>query len=97
MKSRGNRNYSLALMTRAQLRKPLNFTTTDGHIRNMERLCEMGAIIMPIVPAFYHRPRTIQDIIDHTMGKALDVFGIKHNLCERWSGVPSEESFLPGE
>jgi 4-hydroxy-3-polyprenylbenzoate decarboxylase len=68
-----------------------------GHIRNMERLCEMGAIIMPIVPAFYHRPRTIQDIIDHTIGKALDVFGIKHNLCERWSGVPSEESFLPGE
>ena len=66
-----------------------------GHIRNMERLCEMGAIIMPPVPAFYHRPRTIQDIIDHTIGKALDIFGIEHNLFERWSGLLSkEDSFL---
>jgi 4-hydroxy-3-polyprenylbenzoate decarboxylase len=66
-----------------------------GHIRNMERLSEMGATIMPPVPAFYHRPKTIQDIIDHTIGKALDIFNIKHNLFERWSGIPSEEdSFL---
>jgi 4-hydroxy-3-polyprenylbenzoate decarboxylase len=66
-----------------------------GHIRSMEKLSEMGAIIMPPVPAFYHRPRTIQDIIDHTIGKALDIFNIKHNLFERWSGLPSEEdSFL---
>jgi 4-hydroxy-3-polyprenylbenzoate decarboxylase len=66
-----------------------------GHIRSMEKLSEMGAIIMPPVPAFYHRPRTIQDIIDHTMGKVLDIFNIKHNLFERWSGIPSEEdSFL---
>jgi 4-hydroxy-3-polyprenylbenzoate decarboxylase len=63
-----------------------------GHIRNMERLSEMGAIIMPPVPAFYHRPRTIQDIIDHTVGKVLDIFNIKHNLFERWSGIVSEES-----
>lgn len=66
-----------------------------GHIRSMEKLAEMGAIIMPPVPAFYHRPRTIQDIIDHTIGKALDIFGIEHNLFERWSGLLSEEdSFL---
>ena len=57
-----------------------------GHVRNMERLCEMGAIIMPPVPAFYHRPQTVQDIIDHTIGKTLDIFGIEHNLFQRWSG-----------
>ena len=65
-----------------------------GHIRSMEKLAEMGAIIMPPVPAFYHRPRTIQDIIDHTIGKALDIFGIEHNLFERWSGLPAEEDSL---
>jgi len=58
-----------------------------GHIRNMERLSEMGAIIMPPLPAFYHRPKTIEDIIDHTIGKVLDIFGIEHNLFQRWSGL----------
>src|SRR4030042_1791822 len=42
-----------------------------GHLRNMERLAEIGAIVMPPVPAFYHRPKTVQDIIDHTIGKVL--------------------------
>jgi len=63
-----------------------------GHIKNMERLCEMGATIMPPVPAFYHRPKTILDIVDHTVGKALDLFGIEHNLFPRWSGVEPERS-----
>jgi len=61
-----------------------------GHIKNMERLCEMGATIMPPVPAFYHRPKTILDIVDHTVGKALDLFGIEHNLFPRWSGIDPE-------
>ena len=58
-----------------------------GHIRNMERLAEMGAVIFPPVPAFYHKPQTIQDIIDHTVGKVLDIFDIEHNLFQRWSGL----------
>jgi 4-hydroxy-3-polyprenylbenzoate decarboxylase len=58
-----------------------------GHIRNMERLTEMGAIIMPPVPSFYHKPKTIQDIVDHTVGKVLDLFNIEHNLYARWSGI----------
>ena len=62
-----------------------------GHIRNMERLTEMGAIIMPPVPAFYHKPKNIQDLIDHTVGKVLDLFDIGHNLFQRWSGLPGSE------
>jgi len=58
-----------------------------GHLRSMERLCEMGAIIMPPAPAFYHRPQTIQDIVDHTVGKMLDIFGIEHSLSQRWPGM----------
>ena len=66
-----------------------------GHIKNMERLYEMGAIIMPPVPAFYHKPKTIQDIIDHTIGKTLDIFDIKHNLFQRWTGLVSKEELIP--
>jgi 4-hydroxy-3-polyprenylbenzoate decarboxylase len=62
-----------------------------GHIRNMERLCEMGAIIMPPVPAFYHKPQTVQDVIDHTVGKMLDLFGIEHTLFQRWPGIAKQD------
>jgi 4-hydroxy-3-polyprenylbenzoate decarboxylase len=58
-----------------------------GHLRNMVSVTEMGAVIMPPVPAFYHKPRTIEDIVDHTVGKALDLFNIEHNLFDRWSGA----------
>jgi 2,5-furandicarboxylate decarboxylase 2 len=50
----------------------------------------MGAIIMPPVPAFYHKPQTIQDIVDHTVGKMLDLFGIEHSLFQRWSGIAKQ-------
>jgi 4-hydroxy-3-polyprenylbenzoate decarboxylase len=62
-----------------------------GHLRNMARLTEMGAIIMPPMPAFYHQPRTVQDIVDHTVGKILDIFDIKHDLFRRWSGYPGKK------
>jgi 4-hydroxy-3-polyprenylbenzoate decarboxylase len=58
-----------------------------GHLRNMVSVTEMGGIVMPPVPAFYHRPQTIQDIVDHTLGKALDLFGIEHHLYRRWQGA----------
>jgi 4-hydroxy-3-polyprenylbenzoate decarboxylase len=57
-----------------------------GHLRNMVSVTEMGAIVMPPVPAFYHAPQSIQDLIDHTVGKALDLFQIEHNLYRRWPG-----------
>lgn len=62
-----------------------------GHLRNMARLSEMGAIIMPPMPAFYHQPQTVQDIVDHTVGKVLDILNIKHNLFRRWSGNPHKQ------
>jgi 4-hydroxy-3-polyprenylbenzoate decarboxylase len=62
-----------------------------GHLRNMVKLTEMGAVIFPPVPAFYHKPQTIQDLIDYTTGRVLDIFDIKHNLLPRWSGLASED------
>ncbi len=68
-----------------------------GHLRNMERLTEMGAIVFPPVPAFYHKPRTIEDIIDHTIGKILDIFDIPHDLYDRWAGFKIECDSLSSE
>ena len=50
-----------------------------GHLRTMAQLTEMGAIIMPPVPAFYSRPETVDDIVDHTVGRALDLFSRDRN------------------
>ena len=54
------------------------------HLRNMVAVTEAGAVVLPPVPAFYHQPRTIDDLIDHTVGKVLDQFGIGHDLYRRW-------------
>jgi 4-hydroxy-3-polyprenylbenzoate decarboxylase len=58
-----------------------------GHLRQMLALAEMGAVILPPVPAFYHRPKTIRDLVDHTVGRALDRFGIAHGLVTEWTGT----------
>jgi 4-hydroxy-3-polyprenylbenzoate decarboxylase len=58
-----------------------------GHLRNMLRVTKMGGVILPPVPAFYHKPRSIEDIVDHTVGKTLDLFRIEHALFERWQGT----------
>lgn len=59
----------------------------QGHLRTMLQLSKMGAIILPPVPAFYHHPKTIDDIVDHTVGKILDLFDIEHKLFQRWTGA----------
>lgn len=59
-----------------------------GHLQTLTRASEIGAIVMPPMPAFYPRPKTIQDMVDHTVGRALDLFGIEHDLLERWTGAP---------
>jgi 4-hydroxy-3-polyprenylbenzoate decarboxylase len=55
-----------------------------GHLRSMTQVTEMGAIVMPPVPAFYARPRTIDDIINHSVGRALDLFGLDTKMVRRW-------------
>ena len=59
-----------------------------GHIRLMAQATEAGAIVMPPVPAFYHRPTTIDDIVDQTVGRALDQLGFEAPEVSRWSGRP---------
>ncbi len=55
-----------------------------GHLKLMERVTESGAVVFPPIPAFYHKPKTIDDIINHSVGKVLDQFGIAHHLFRRW-------------
>jgi flavin prenyltransferase len=60
-----------------------------GHLRLMQEVTASGATVVPPVPGFYHRPRTIQDLIDHSVMKMLDAIGIHLDLVERWSGPPT--------
>lgn len=60
---------------------------TTAHLRNMTAVSEMGGIIAPPVPAFYHKPESLDDIINHTVGRALDLFGLEHSLVKRWNGM----------
>jgi len=62
-----------------------------GHLRSMTVLAEIGAVIAPIVPAFYNRPRSVDDIVNHTCGRLLDLFGIDTGIVKRWKGGAAEE------
>jgi 4-hydroxy-3-polyprenylbenzoate decarboxylase len=55
-----------------------------GHLRAMAAVTEMGAIVMPPVPAFYARPTSLDDIVNHSVGRALDLFGLESKLVSRW-------------
>ena len=78
----------LVLLTREA---PLNL----AHLRNMVSASEMGAIIYPPVPAFYSRPTTLDDMVNHTIGRVLDLFGIEHvGLVSRWCDPPPSTCFL---
>jgi 4-hydroxy-3-polyprenylbenzoate decarboxylase len=57
-----------------------------GHIRSMAAVTEQGAIVYPPVPAFYARPKSLEDMIDHTLGRVLDLFDIDVGTVRRWSG-----------
>lgn len=63
---------------------PLNL----AHLRNMTAVTELGGIICPPVPAFYNRPVSIEDIVAHTVGRTLDLFGVPHDgMVQRWQGI----------
>jgi polyprenyl P-hydroxybenzoate/phenylacrylic acid decarboxylase-like protein len=70
----------LVLITREA---PLNL----AHIRNMAAVTEMGAIVYPPVPAFYSRARSVDDLVNHTVGRVLDLFGVEHDRIKRWRGI----------
>jgi 4-hydroxy-3-polyprenylbenzoate decarboxylase len=63
-----------------------------GHLRTMTTLSDIGAIVAPIVPAFYGRPQTVDDIINHSVGRLLDLFDIESNIVKRWQGGPAGEA-----
>ena len=56
------------------------------HLENMVKVTEAGAIVLPAMPAFYHRPTSIDELVDQVAGKALDLLGVKHNLTRSWEG-----------
>jgi len=62
---------------------PLNL----AHLRNMTAVAEMGGIIFPPMPAFYHRPQTVEELIDHTVGRALDLLHVPQSLQPEWRGI----------
>lgn len=63
-----------------------------GHLRNLAALTEMGAIIAPPVPAFYNRPKTLEDMIDHSLGRVLDLFGLDTGKVKRWGEEEGKKS-----
>jgi flavin prenyltransferase len=62
---------------------PLNL----AHLRNMVQVTEMGGIVFPPVPAFYARPKSIQDLVEHTVRRVLDLFGVHSPKLARWKGI----------
>jgi flavin prenyltransferase len=58
-----------------------------AHLRNMTAVTEMGGIIFPPLPSFYHHPQNIEEMINHTVGRVLDLFTIPHELTPRWNGL----------
>ncbi len=57
------------------------------HLRNMLMVAKLGVYVVPAMPAYYHKPRTIDDLVDFVVGKVLDCLGMEHTLFKRWSGM----------
>jgi len=58
-----------------------------AHLRNMTSVTEMGGIIFPPLPSFYHQPASIDEMVDHTVSRVIDLFGLDHTLAPRWAGI----------
>jgi 4-hydroxy-3-polyprenylbenzoate decarboxylase len=58
-----------------------------AHLRNMTAVTEMGGVIFPPLPSFYHKPASIDEMVDHTVARVIDLFGIEHALAPRWGGL----------
>ena len=72
---------TLVLVTREAPYSPI-------HLENMLRMARLGAVILPASPGFYHRPRSLEDLVDHVVGKILDTLRVPHSVGARWRGLP---------
>ncbi|TFW10819.1 UbiX family flavin prenyltransferase [Massilia arenosa] len=74
----------LVLMVRET---PLNL----AHLRNMTAVTEMGGIVFPPLPSFYNKPASIGEMVDHTVARVLDLYGLPHTLAPRWGGLKNDD------
>ena len=61
-----------------------------AHLRNMTLVTEMGGIVFPPLPTFYHKPASIEEMVDHTVGRVIDLFGVEHAMGPRWGGMKAD-------
>ena len=90
-------SYSANLLLRAadvclKERRPLVLLFREtplhlGHLEILKKIALLGGIILPPMPGFYHKPKTVDDIVNHTVGRALDLLSIEHDLIRRWEGA----------
>ena len=80
----------LVLMVRET---PLNL----AHLRNMTTVTEMGGIIFPPLPSFYHPPTSVDEMVYQTVSRVLDILGLPQSDAQRWSGLPQEQAPLPAQ
>ncbi|MEV0277470.1 UbiX family flavin prenyltransferase [Streptomyces sp. NPDC050610] len=102
-----NTGYGEGLIARAadvtlKERRPLVLVARETplsavHLKNMYELARMGAVVMPPVPAFYNRPSTIEDLVDHIVARVLDQFGLEMPNAERWQGMGPAAHRTPGD
>lgn len=104
--ARVNAGYSSNLVERAadvalKERRPLVLVPRETplseiHLENMLRLRRMGAVILPAMPGFYGLPKSIEELVDHVVGKVLDAIGVQHQVGVHWKGLPSTSEQDPG-
>jgi 4-hydroxy-3-polyprenylbenzoate decarboxylase len=63
-----------------------------GHLRAMTAVTEMGAIVAPPIPGFYHKPQTIQDLVDHSVHRIMDLLGVPHSVTARWQDIKEDNN-----
>jgi 4-hydroxy-3-polyprenylbenzoate decarboxylase len=78
---------------------PRETPLSEIHLENLLRLKRLGAIVLPAMPGFYHRPQTIDDLLDHVVGKVLDRLGVPNDVGARWKGLdePQAEPGIGGD
>jgi 4-hydroxy-3-polyprenylbenzoate decarboxylase len=74
---------------------PRETPLSEIHLENLLRLARMGAVVLPAAPGFYHRPKSVEDLVQHVVGKVLDRLGIAHASGARWGGL-AEPPAEPG-